>query len=99
MVFRDQFSSPEPDLRDQRHYPTEEKWPLICSRFEEHDLLILRLPSAGIGIEPETPERVVQQRAPDLDLRLAATHPVVERDDLRLRLREVGVGPDLQRDL
>ena len=63
---------------------------------EKHDLLVLRLPRAGISIKPETPERVVQQRAPDLDLRLAPTHPVVERDDLGLGFGKGGVGPDFQ---
>ena len=66
---------------------------------EKHDLLILRIAGCRVGIKPETPERVVQQRTSDLDLRLAATHPVVERDDLCLSFRQGGVGPDLQRDL
>ena len=66
---------------------------------EERDLLILRLPCVGISIEPEPSQRVVEERTPHLDLRLAAPHPVIECDDLGLRLREVRVGADLQGDL
>jgi hypothetical protein len=53
---------------------------------EKHDLLILRTAGCRIGIEPEPSERVVQQRSPDSDLRLASPHAVVERDNLGLRL-------------
>ena len=56
-------------------------------------MLILRLPRGRVGIEPEPSQRVVEEGASDLDLGFAAPHAVVDSDDLRLRFRELGVGP------
>src|SRR6056297_2018708 len=69
------------------------------SSIEQNDLLVLWSAGTGIRVQSKPPERIVKERTPDFDLGFPASHAVVERDDLRLRFRKIGVGGDLQRDL
>jgi hypothetical protein len=66
---------------------------------EQNNLLILRLPRRRICVEAKTLQSVVEERTPNLDLRFASPHAVVQSDDFRLRFRQFRVGDDLQRDL
>lgn len=63
---------------------------------QKHDLLILRAPCSRIGIQTKPLERAIEKRSLHRDLGLAAAHPVIECNDLLLRLRQIRVMPDLQ---
>src|SRR5690606_28587033 len=63
------------------------------------DLLIRRVPGGRVNVEPETLERVVEQRLADGDPGLAVAQSVVEGDDLLLRVGQTWVRTDFQRDV